>query len=261
VPLFIFAATICRIFEEPDWDPIESLTEILTRQNDQSKLDRTYLPVLDRLLGRQHGKHKEKLVSEFQQVIGAIVTLESPLSVPSLAKLLDLPERLVSLRLDPLHSVLRVPDNETVPVRLFHLSFRDFLLDPDTRKKTPLGINETEMHYRLVKQCLLMCQILRKNICGLPSEGTKCTEIDRQTVDSNLPPELQYACRYWAYHLVKCANSNNMTFSALLFLQRHFLQKHFLHWVEAMSLLGLTSEILGILDQLLTAISVSCACR
>ncbi|KAJ5305740.1 NACHT and WD40 domain protein [Penicillium antarcticum] len=185
VPLFIFAATICRIFEEPDWHPIDSLTEILTRQNDQSKLDRTYLPVLDRLLGRQHEKHKEKLVSEFQQVIGAIVTLESPLSVLSLAKLLDLPERLVRLRLDPLHSVLRVPVYET------------------------------------------------KNICGLPSDGTERTGIDRQIVDNNLPPELH----------------------ALLFLERHFLRKHFLHWVEAMSLIGLTSEILGILDRLQGAIS------
>jgi hypothetical protein len=257
VPLFIFAATICRIFEEPDWDPIDSLTEILTRQNDQSKLDKTYLPVLDRLLSRQHEKHKEKLVSEFQQVIGAIVTLESPLSVLSLAKLLGLPERLIHLRLDPLHSVLRVPDNETVPVRLFHLSFRDFLLDPDTPQKTPFGINETEMHYRLAKQSLLMCQNLRKNICGLPRDGTERTEIDRQTIDSNLPPELQYACRYWAYHLVKCANSDDMMYCALLFFKRQFLRKHFLHWVEAMSLLGLTSEILGILDRLQRVISVS----
>jgi hypothetical protein len=257
LPLFIFAATICRIFEEPDWDPIDSLSEILTRQHDQSKLDSTYLPVLDRLLCRQHERYKEKLVSEFQQVIGAIVTLESPLSVPSLAKLLDLPERLVRLRLDPLHSLLRVPDNETVPVRLFHLSFRDFLLDPETRKKTPLGINETETHYRLAKKCLLMCQSLRKNICGLPSDGTERTEIDRHTIDNNLPPELQYASRYWAYHLVKCANSENMIYSALLLLKRHFLRKHFLHWVEAMSLLGLMSEILGILDQLQATISVS----
>ncbi|KAJ5719111.1 hypothetical protein N7493_007566 [Penicillium malachiteum] len=255
VPLFIFAATICRIFEEPDWDPIDSLTEILTCQNDQSKLDRTYLPILDHLLGRQHKKHKEKLVSEFQQVIGAVVTLESPLSVHSLAKLLDLPERLVRIRIDPLQSVLRVPDNETVPVRLFHLSFRDFLLDPDTRKKTPLGINETEIHSRLAKQCLLMCHSLQRNICALPSDGTERTEIDSQTIERNLPPELQYACRYWAYHLVKSANSDKMVYSALLFLQKHFLQNHFLYWVEAMSLLGLTSEILGILDQLQIAVS------
>ncbi|CAG8013453.1 unnamed protein product [Penicillium salamii] len=259
VPLFIFASTICRIFEEPDWDPIDSLTEILARQNDQSKLDKTYLPILDRLLSRQHEKHTEKLVSEFQQVIGAVVTLESPLSVLSLAKLLNLPERLIRLRLDPLHSLLRVPDNETVPVRLFHLSFRDFLLDPETRKKTPLGINETEMHYRLAKQCLLMCQSLRKNICGLLNEGIQRTEIDRQTVDAFLPPELQYSCRYWAYHLIKCIDLDTMIYTALIFLTRHFLRKHFLHWVEAMSLLGLTSEILGILDRLQTALMVYCA--
>ncbi|KAJ5369944.1 uncharacterized protein N7496_006036, partial [Penicillium cataractarum] len=79
-------------------------------------------------------------------IIGAIVTLESLLSVPSLAKLRDLLERLVRLRLDPLYSVLRGLDNETVPVRLFHSLFRDFLLDPETRKNTPLRINETK-HY------------------------------------------------------------------------------------------------------------------
>jgi hypothetical protein len=259
VPLFIFAATICRIFEQPDWDPMDSLTEIFTHQNDQSKLDGTYLPVLDRLLSRQHGKQKEKLVSEFQQVIGAIVTLESPLSVASLSKLLGLPERLIHLRLNPLRSVLRVPDNETVPVRLFHLSFRDFLLDPETHKKTPFGMNKTEMHHKLTRRCLFTCQNLRKNICGLPSDGTERTEIDRQTVDYNLPPELKYACRYWAYHLVKCTNSDNMKYGAPLFLQRHFLRNRFLYWVEAMSLLGLTSEIMGILVRLQTAIPVSCA--
>lgn len=190
IPLFIFAATIYRIFEEPDWDPIDSLTKVLTRQNDQSKLDRTYLPILDRLLDRQRENYKAKLVSEFQQIIGTIVILESPLSVPSLAKLLDLPERLIRLRLDPLHSVLRVPDNDTGAVRLFHTSFRDFLLDPETQEKTLLGINETAMHYRLAKQCLLTCQNLRKNTCGLPSDGTERTKIDRQTIESNLPLEL-----------------------------------------------------------------------
>lgn len=258
VPLFIFAATICRIFEDPDWDPTEGLAEILTHQNDQSKLERTYLPILDRLLGRQQERQKGKLVSEFQQVIGAIVTLETPLTVNSLSKLLDLPEKLIRLRLNPLHSVLRVPDSEAVPVRLFHLSFRDFLLDPETHKKTPFGVNKSQMHYRLARQCLLMCQNLRKNICGLPSDGTLRSEVDSRTVNAYLPPELQYACRYWAYHLVKCADSDNMMYSALLFLQRHFLRKHFLHWTEAMSLLGLTSEIIGILDRLQTVISVSC---
>ncbi|KAJ6058366.1 NACHT and WD40 domain protein [Penicillium canescens] len=211
-PLFIFAATICRIFEDPIWDPMDSLTEILTHQYDQSKLDQTYLPVLDRLLNGTSGKYQEKLVSEFQQVIGAIVILESPLSVNSLSKLLELPESLIQLRLSSLHSVLRVPESETEPVRLFHLSFRDFILDPETRKKTYFGMNERDIHY---------------------SYGIQRAEVDRQTINIYLPPELH----------------------ALLFLLRHFLREKFLNWVEAMGLLNLTSELLGALDHLETVLS------
>ncbi|KAJ5786283.1 uncharacterized protein N7503_011495 [Penicillium pulvis] len=252
VPLFIFAATICRLFKDPIWDPTDSLAEILTHQNDESKLDGTYLPVLDRLLYGQHGKRRDKLVFEFQQIVGAIVTLESPLSVISLAKILGLSKGRIQLRLNPLHSVLRVPDDETIAIRLFHLSFRDFLLDLETRQKTPFGINEIEIHYILTRQCILKCHDLRKNICELPSDGTQMLEIDWKTIDGHLPPELQYACRYWVYHLVRCTDYTgfeNIIQDAFLFLRAHFL-----HWVEAMSLLGLTLEIIDILDQIQTAI-------
>ncbi|KAJ6058363.1 uncharacterized protein N7446_007946 [Penicillium canescens] len=33
-----------------------------------------------------------------------------------------------------------------------------------------------------------------------------------------------------------------------------FLQKHFLHWVEAMSILGLVSEVVGIINLLQTVV-------
>ncbi|KAA8641922.1 uncharacterized protein ATNIH1004_010861 [Aspergillus tanneri] len=55
VPLFIFAATVCRIFEDPQWHPADSLNEILSHQSDNSRLDGTYLPVLNRLLINQNG--------------------------------------------------------------------------------------------------------------------------------------------------------------------------------------------------------------
>ncbi|KAJ6054864.1 NACHT and WD40 domain protein [Penicillium canescens] len=216
VPLFVFAATICRILEDPLWDPMDSLAAILERQNDESKLDGTYLPVLNRLLNRQSEKQKARLVQEFHQVVGPIVILENPLSVISLSRLLGIPKRLIYLRLNLLHSVFSVPDNETFPVRLFHLSFRDFLLDPETREKTPFGVDGEEMH-----------------------------QIDWQTIDRCIPPELQYACQYWARHLVQFADLNGVMHDALLFLQRHFL-----HWVEAMSLQGLISEVVGIISAL-----------
>jgi hypothetical protein len=49
VPLFIVAATMCRLFEDHNLDPEECLAEILNR-NQESQLDGTYLPVFSRLL-------------------------------------------------------------------------------------------------------------------------------------------------------------------------------------------------------------------
>ncbi|KAJ5313615.1 uncharacterized protein N7443_000499 [Penicillium atrosanguineum] len=245
VPLFIFAATICRIFEDPNWDPKDSLTDILAQRNDQSKLDGMYLPILHRLVKRQSEKQREQLLREFHQIVGAIVIIESPLSVVSLSKLLGIPESLIHLRLNPLRSILSVPDDRVLPVRPFHLSFRDFLLDPETNKKTLFGVNKKEMHYDMTIRCLFMCQKLRKNICGLASHGTQRAEINRQTIYQYIPPELQYACRYWAHHAVQCMGLKDTMHDAYI-----FLRKCFLHWVEAMSLLGLTSEVVGILDLL-----------
>ncbi|GES63346.1 WD domain protein [Aspergillus terreus] len=44
VPLFVFAATICRLLEDHNLDPEQCLTEILKYQSQESKLDGTYLP-------------------------------------------------------------------------------------------------------------------------------------------------------------------------------------------------------------------------
>ena len=77
-------------------------------------------------------------------------------------------------------------------------------------------------------------------------------DIDHRTINHCLTPELQYSCRYWAYHLVRSTNLNAMIHHALLFLQRHFL-----HWVEAMGLLGLVSEVVRIISLLQKGVPVS----
>ncbi|KAJ5698402.1 hypothetical protein N7462_000407 [Penicillium macrosclerotiorum] len=244
VPYFIFASTICRLFEDPDCHPDDSLAEILAYQYERSLFDRMYLPVLSRLL-----KKDEKQKKELVQVVGAILVLRSPLSVVSLSRLLNLPERLIVLRLNLLHSVLSVPNDINMPVQLFHQSFRDFLLDPDTRQKTPFWVDEKETNYSLTINCLLICQELRKNSCVLPSYGTRRAEIDNLTIDNYFSSELKYASRYWAIHLMQCIDISDAMHKAFL-----FLKKHFLHWVEAMSILGLVSEVLVTLNLLLDAI-------
>jgi hypothetical protein len=250
-PLFIFAATICRMFEENSFDPVEILAEILVSSDNISKLDRTYLPVLNRQISSsQNEKHQEQIVEAFQKVVGAIVILENPLSIASLSKLLDIKESTVLSRLDLLHSVLSVPANVTLPVRLFHLSFRDFLVDPETRHKTPLWIDPKRAHRHLTNRCLSVCKKhLKRNICQLPGYGAPRADIDRDTLDYHFPPELRYACRYWIYHMscsVNAIDDDDIFNNAI-----PFLKKHLLHWLEAMSLLGLLPEAIGFMSDLL----------
>lgn len=179
--------------------------------------------------------------------------LESPLSVVSLSVLTEIPKESINLRLSSLHSVLSIPTDDTKPVRLFHLSFRDFLLNPDTRDKSQLWIDEKEMQKILAVQCLkVMCCSLRKNICKLPGDGTQRSEVDIHSIDHHLPPELQYACHYWAQHLIQSQNPVTELDKAFLFLEVHFL-----YWMEAISVLGLISEVVGVIKRLQSVIQVS----
>lgn len=253
VPLFIFAATVCRVFEDYDLDPVKSLAEILEYQSEESKLDGTYLPVLNRLSANHEEKRKRELVKEFQDVVGTIIILESPLSIISLSELLGISKGLINTRLNRLHSVLQIPDHETMPVRLFHLSFREFLLDTNTREKTPFWIDEKEMHQKIVVQCLtVMFRCLKKNMCNLESEGMQQTEIDRDSINRFIPPELQYSCRYWTQHLAQGKDPISKMDNAF-----SFLQEHFLHWAEVMCILGYASEIVQGIERLQSFIHVS----
>jgi hypothetical protein len=131
VPLFIFAATVCRFIQEPGWDPRRQVAKVLdyqskTNQSEIDKLDATYGPVLEQLLvgSKEAGS---SLANQFCAVVGSIVLLAEPLSIRALACLLELPEDDIFSQLQSLQSVLIVPDSAEYPVRAFHLSFRDFL--------------------------------------------------------------------------------------------------------------------------------------
>ena len=253
VPLFIFAATICRLFEDHNLDPEQCLTEILKYQNQESKLDGTYLPVLDRLVSKYSGTRQMQLVQEVQEVVGTIILLESPLSVTSLSKLLGISMISINARLNALHSVLNIPSNDTLPVRLFHLSFRDFLLDSSTRDKTVFWVDGKKLNQMLLVRCLsVMHKNLRKNMCNLTSYGTERSDIDPKSINYYLPPELQYSCRYWTHHLAHSEDPMGQVDNILVLLKEHFL-----HWVEVMSMLGKISEVLGDIGALQSAIRVS----
>ncbi len=59
------------------------------------------------------------------------------------------------------------------------------------------------------------------------NDGTRREEIDLFDINRYLSPELQYACRYLAHHLVQSSNLENEIEEAFLFLKSHFL-----HWLK-----------------------------
>ena len=173
----------------------------------------------------------------FRRIMGAIVLLFSPLSSASLAKLICFENAKVKGLMVSLQSVVSVPKDSGTPIELLHLSFREFLVDCSASEK--FWINEPAGHTQLGRDCLgHMNQELKMNICHLSHPGVKKNKIEKATLDTYIPPELRYACRYWIHHL---QNGEPSTIDWTLI--EHFLKSHFLHWLEVMSLFGWVSEI------------------
>ncbi|GKZ22145.1 hypothetical protein AbraIFM66951_006996 [Aspergillus brasiliensis] len=244
IPLFISAATICRFIEDPLKDPKDRLRIILENQpaSHISMLGKTYLPVFSSILAFEDKSEHAQTVSDFKKLIGPIIILASPLSVSALACLLEIPKSTIGRQLSFLTSVISVPKDKYQPVRLYHLSFRDFLLAAETREETPFWVDGEAMHRHVALCCIRLMERpqtgLRKNMCDLPSYGSLRSEIDEEKCRQNLPGELRYACRYWIRHMQQgkiVLRDNDET--------HRFLGKHFLHWFEAMSILGYISEV------------------
>lgn len=252
VPLFISAATVCRYIENPKWDPKLRLAELLKNQAKYvSKMDKTYLPILMRLLDDQESDEREQqqLLKEFQDIVGVIILLAVPLSVNTLSPFLEIEVGQISNRLDSFRSVLSIPSDENQPVRILHLSFPEFLVQSTTK----FCVDAPTKHKDVAKSCLrTMRRLLRRDICNLADPGVRRAEIDPLDIHKCLPSELQYSCRYWTHHL-----KNSHALSSNIEDVRLFLQKYLLYWMEAMSLLGLISEMMGMLDILRTMVSVS----
>jgi hypothetical protein len=186
--------------------------------------------------------------SMLRLILGAIVVLASPLSVESLGALLLVPKHKIDRMLKDLHAVLNIPEHPAQALRLHHPSFRDFLLSKDRCSDSNFRVDGSSIHEKLASCCLELMSAtggLRQNICSLSGPGTLRSEIVEETVASSLPPELQYACRYWVEHLERGKRSIADGDAVHVFLSTHLL-----HWLEAMSLMGETGQCVRLLARL-----------
>ncbi|TGZ77549.1 hypothetical protein EX30DRAFT_311181, partial [Ascodesmis nigricans] len=174
----------------------------------------------------------------YRRIVGTIILVSIPVSMDTLSRLLRLSREDIIDIIGDLHSVLDIPANYTYPIRTLHLSFRDFLLSKTRCEDTNLRIYEPQGHQGLLLECLrCMSETLRANMCDLPYPGISSGDVKKEIIEKALPSELQYACRYWIYHLQRSDYAVRDDDKI-----QEFLQKHFLHWFEALSLMEMVPE-------------------
>lgn len=259
VPLFIYAFTVTRFISE---NPRKNL-DLIVRQNRDSSLTglkSTYLPILQQLVASEDDGGHESRVEDFKTIVGTTVLLHNPLSASALAQVLDIHIGDIGRTLQMFRSVLNIPQtadglmNRTEPITLFHLSFRDFLVSHDQKKGNLFWIDAGERHKSLGLACirLLDSGVLKEDVCETEDYGARREALEKSSIEAYIPEAVTYACHHWIQHFVESGELIQDEDAV-----HEFLNKHLLHWIEAMSWLGRTSEIEESLNALKVSVDVS----
>jgi archaellum biogenesis ATPase FlaH len=257
--LFIYAATACS-FIDSDVFYNRHLEMILNdNTTEMEELHKMYTQILEQSVPRVSEDEKSRFRVSLRSILGTVIIVSIPLSASTLRELLPTKiatelDASINEYFSDLHSVLDVPEDEKdSPVRVSHDSFRDFLLDEKKCKNKDFWVSEQRAHRNLLNRCLEVMGNLTKDICDLRIPGKSREDVDKQTIDRCLPPEVQYACCYWTYHL-KGSKRRIRDGDEI----HRFLERYLLHWLEALSLIGNTLKSIGMIDELQSMTSVSC---
>ncbi|KIL59264.1 hypothetical protein M378DRAFT_14960 [Amanita muscaria Koide BX008] len=182
-----------------------------------------------------------RLVDRYQAIVGTIVLAQDPLSVHSIASLIEIDVDNVLVVLRQLQSVIFVADNKP---RAYHKSFVDYITDSEQCDDINLRIDPTKRHTRIAGRCFeMMGKHLKINILGLgvparflSNEGGRAKDgITDEKLQEKIPQVLQYACAYWDGHL----NRANTDDADLVNELEKFDKAHvLLPWFEVLSLIG-----------------------
>ncbi|KAF4460911.1 vegetative incompatibility HET-E-1 [Fusarium albosuccineum] len=255
-PLFIYAATLIRFIDDARArkNPVSCLDRWIRQcQNNESQLDRIYMPILEEALIGSCDDDKETLL----KILGSIACANRRLSAKGLCSLLHIHEDDMNHWLGNLHPVLHVPEDDFLPIEIIHKSFSDFLLGEGASRDKSFKVDVLDRHRQLAAACiermsrmdrwgspLGLCQDICKRR-DPASEGLKDDDISL-CLPSCIPDDLAYACNHWFSHWWEGQPRDDDDY----IMVESFLEKHFLHWIEALSLLG-ESETGGIVISLL----------
>ncbi|KIL59026.1 hypothetical protein M378DRAFT_85641, partial [Amanita muscaria Koide BX008] len=179
-------------------------------------------------------------LTRYQSVVGAIISVQRPLPVSTLAQLINIDVVEIREVLDNLQSVILL-GSDNAP-RIYHKSFPDYLTDEARCKDPRLQIDTRICHIRIATRCFeIMDKRLKRNILGLGDparfmrneDGLKKDEITDKQIQEKIPQQLRYACVYWDNHLEVAKIEDEALMNEL----EKFVDEHMLHWLEVLSLI------------------------
>ena len=260
--IFIVVSTMFKYIDDPvENNPRRQLEALihptehtsLTQSTPLSPVNAIYVQVLERAFPKEP---TPSMMAELKTILGSIILLHDQMSPAFLEILLHLEKGTVQRTLRRLHSVLVVPADDRDLIRIIHPSFPDFLVDPSRCVDTRFLVIEDLQHNLLANHCLrTINDFLKRNICELEDTSALNSSIaDLEIrVTRNLPPQLQYACRYWPAHLCEARLDKD-----LLALLHTFCETHLLHWVEVLSLMGDLNHLVETIPKTIDVLSVRC---
>lgn len=193
-------------------------------------------------------KEKRRWCRDIRRLLGQLVAVFTPhaLDLKSLSRLLQQSRLTQTTNItDDYQSLIDIPKDGSGLLQIHHPYFADFLfgekvIDQDLN----FNVNQKGAHSIMVENCLkVMCESLKRDIFRYRDPCTLVTDMRKGLLSS----ELQYACRYWAEHLIQ---SKNDGFAHEYNNVWRFLETHFIHWLVSMSIFGLISEAVSVVHKL-----------
>ena len=252
--LFVYAVATVRFINQQFDNPKRQLDCILyspesttfegkTKVQGKATLDFLYMFILQQAFGNT----KPEIEPRIQSILGSVILVVNPLSPSAIATLLGLEFGDVFPFLSSMSSLLVLHEDIHYPVRPFHKSFPDFIVDSSRCTNPGFCISLHDQHAKLLVGCLeLMNKKLKQNMCKLP-DGVINSEVKdlNERIEQYIDPALQYACKSWHKHLIEVTPSY---MDNIILLLNQFLEKKFLFWLEVLSVLDAAREAPDALD-------------
>ena len=261
--LFVYAMATVRFIDQKNKDPEEQLDRLIqsresglagrTKFKANTTLDSLYISTLHEAFGDDDPEDDSKVRS----ILGAVILTVNPLSPYAIATLLGFNARGVSPLLSSVHSLLILPEDINQPVRPFHKSFPDFIVDPARCTNPRFCVHPPDQHAELLVGCLeLMTRKLKRNMCELP-DGVTNAEVEdlKERTEQHISKALEYACRSWHKHLDPTISTQKPEITRVL---HRFLEERLLFWLEVLSVLGATREAADALEATEKWLDVCC---